>query len=447
MKKFLTVISVVLIASTIAVSFSGCKGYNAKKKEGNLEKRTSLNVKDDGSFRILQITDTHLISNGKNKRDRETLRWIKESIEISKPDLVVMSGDITGNGTKDRDKGMLAVANLMEEEKIYWTYLFGNHDGEHGKDENGKECWLGKEGTRTEVSSVCKNANYDKSKGELFFGDNTRGNKQLFDLLGGYEYCLIRQDALEKDHSKEMGIGNYVVDLKNNKGETVFAIVSMDSHAKMYFEPKGNTEGIEGCKDMGYLGLTDMQIEWYKNTIKPYAQKNIKTMLFIHVPNYGFREIVETADGVNDFGIPQFKELPDVQNATKNMRFKDTVFTKKEGIYGPCWDEGLLNVMDEYKSTNIISVGHDHNNCFFLKTNIGDKFADETEKDNDIILCYGRCSGVNAWGRRVKIGATVYDIDTNAKDVDSMYNIREIYPSFDYVTKYKPAEIDSSNDK
>lgn len=445
MKKVLKVLSIGIIVALIVSTFSGCGAYEAGIKEGNKEKLKSLQVHDDGSFRILQLTDTHLISNGKNKRDKQTLRWIEEAIDTSKPDLVVMSGDITGNSTKERDKGILAVANLLESKKVYWTYAFGNHDGEHGKNEENKEAWLGKEGTRTEVSTVCKNADYDKSKGELFYGDNTRGNKQIFDLLTGFEYCLVRQDPLEAEHSVEMGIGNYTIDLTDKDGNVVFALIHMDCHGKTYFEPKGNTEGAKGYKDAGYLGLTDMQIEWYKNTVKPYAEKGIKTAIFMHIPNYGYREITEVPDGTTDYGMPKFKEMENVADAVKDIQFKDTKFLKTEGIYAPRWDDGLEQAMDEYKSTNLIAVGHDHSNCFYLEKNIKDKFADEKESDNNIILAYGRCSGVNAWGRMVDIGATVYDINTNGNTINDMYEIEEIYPSFKYVQHYKPAEIDARN--
>ena len=447
MKKFLKLILIALLISSLTLMLSSCSAYNKKLKQGNIEKKSALQVHDDGSFRILQITDLHLISNGLNKRDKQSLRWLDEAIDTANPDLVVMSGDITGNSTKARNSGILAVANYMEEHQIYWTYVFGNHDGEHGKDENNKESWLGKNGARTEVSSVCKNANYDKSKGELFYADNTRGNKQIYDLLTGYEYCLIRQDNLEQEHSKEMGIGNYTIDLVDNNGKIVYGLIHIDSHAKMYFDPIDNTKGSKGYKDVGYLGLTDMQLEWYENTVKNYAQEGIKTALFMHVPHYGFRELVEQQNGETDYGIPNFKELDNVQNVVKDLQFKDTDFMKKEGIYGPRWDEGLEQIIDKYKSTNLIAVGHDHNNCFFLKKNIKDKYIDQIENDNQIILCYGRCSGVNAWGRRVDIGATVYDIDTNATDIDDIYSIKEIYPSFEYVDYYKLAEIDSRKDK
>lgn len=447
MKKGLKIVSFVLLFALLATSFVGCGAYKADQKEGNVEKRTSLQVHEDGSFRILQLTDMHLISNGKNKRDKQTMQWLEEAINTSKPDLVVLTGDITGNKTKDRNSGILAIANFMEEHKVYWTYSFGNHDGEHGENEQGKESWLGKEGKRTEVSTVCKNANYDKSKGELFYGDNTRGNKQIFDLLGGYEYCLARQDALEKDHATEMGIGNYVVDLVDANGKPVYALIHMDTHGKTYFEPVGNTEGVKGYKDVGYLGLTDMQLEWYENTVKPYAEKGIKTAVFMHIPNFGYRELTEVPDGTTDFGVPKFKEKENIEAVAEEHHFEDTAFLKKEGIYGPRWDEGLEILVDKYKSTNLISVGHDHNNCFSLKKNVKDKFQDATEADNEIILAYGRCSGVNAWGRRVDIGATVIDINTKATSLEEMYDIQEIAPSFEYVQYYKPSEIDARKDK
>ena len=129
---------------------------------------------------MLQITDTHLISNGSKLWDNQTLRWIEEAIDSTNPNLVELSGDVTGNGVKDRNNGILAVANLLEKKQVYWAYTFGNHDGEHTNDKNGKDINVGKFGKQTEISQVCKNADYDKSKGKLFYGDNTLQAGQSF---------------------------------------------------------------------------------------------------------------------------------------------------------------------------------------------------------------------------------------------------------------------------
>ena len=446
MKKRLRVISLFLAAILVLTAFSGCAQYTKKIKHGNAEKITSMQVKSDGKLRVLVITDTHLIGNGKTKRDRQTLRWVEEAINKSNPDLVICSGDITGNPTKGRDGGILAFANFMEARQIYWTYVFGNHDGEHGTDENGKEAELGKDGKRTEVTTVCKNFKYDKSQGEIFFADNTRGNKQIFDLLQGYEYCLLRQDPSEQEHSTEMGIGNYTFDIVDKNGNIVYAFIFMDSHGKIYFDSKDNKDGKDGYQSAGYLGLTDIQIDWYRKTAKKYADLSVKTGLFMHVPSYGYRELLEVNDEPSPYGVPRFKERTDIEEFSKYAKFKDTKFLKKEGIYGPYYDDGLEQAIDEFKTTNLITVGHDHNNCFYLTKDISSKYKDEVEKANEIILAYARCSGVNAWGRQVKIGATIYDIDTNATSLEDMYDIEEIYPSFKYVEKFKAAQIDSSDD-
>ena len=393
--------------------------YDSSLKEGNVNKISKLNISDDGSFRVLQITDTHLISNGWKLWDNQTLRWIEEAIDRTHPDLVEMSGDITGNGVKDRNQGILAVANLLEKKKVYWAYTFGNHDGEHTNDEHGKDIQIGKYGNQTEVSTVCKNAHYDTTQGTLFYGDNTKANEELFELLKGYEYCLTRRDVLETEHAREMGVGNYVIDLVDKNDNVRFGLIHMDTHGKMYYD-----NGTKDYVDSGYVGLTTMQVEWYESVVKKYAENGIKSALFMHIPHYGFRELVEDENNVNKYGIPQFKEKSDV--ASKVNKFKNTNFMKNEGIYGPRWNDGLEDVMNKYPSTNLVAVGHDHNNCFFLRKNIAKTGT------NDVILAYGRCSGVNAWGRTVNIGATVYDINTNGSTIDEIYTIEEIYPSFEY---------------
>lgn len=452
MKQFRTGVIVLLVVFVLATSFAACgnKGWNKKQQKGNAEKPTSL-VAKDGKFKILQFTDTHLISNGTNDLDDQTLRWMKEAVEKTQPDLVELTGDITGSGTAKRDAGILAIANMFEGMGQYWAYSFGNHDGEWSKEGGITEKFVGKIGVQTKVEDVNPSIKEDpkyveaSKKYDLVYGDNTLGNQEIFDQLAGYKYCLSRQDPSEKEETTRaaMGVGNYTIDLVDNDGNLVYALIHMDTHGKMYSNPIGNDirKNPDAAKDAGYVGLTDAQIEWYEGKAAEYAEKGIKTAVFMHIPHYGFREATEDYTEHSQYGIPQFKEKENIEDVVRDQLFNDLEFVKEEGVYACRWEDGLETAIDKYKTTNLIAVGHDHNNCFYLRRNIGEKYMEDGETDNEIVIAYGRCSGVNAWGRKINIGATVYEIDTNKEELSDMYKISVFYPEFDYIQEFKGSEI------
>lgn len=430
--KIVSIVAVLVVALTLVFSLTACSGYDVTKKEGDIAKRKSLEIGEDGKFTILQLNDLHLTTAGSYKPDKETLRWVEEAIDKSQPDLVEVTGDAVGGNKKGREEAILALANIFEKKQVYWAYAFGNHDGEHTTID-GKDVWIGKEGKQTLVTDVCKRASTSELADRLFYGDNTAGNREIYELLKGYEYSLLarsEEEIADEDSESKMGVGNYVIDLVNKNGDTVFAVFNMDTHGKTYVDPKGNTKGADGYVDTGYLGLTDMQVEWYENKVKSYSEKGIKTALFMHVPNYAYRELFEVYSGDNKYGIPQFTERADIKYwAEKEMISEDIMnieFYKGEGIYAARWDEGLMDVIKKYPSTSLISVGHDHNNSFMVKRNLGN--------DNDVILGYGRTSGVNAWARDIEIGASVFTIDFENSSYNGM-RINMIQPSFKY-TKY-----------
>jgi hypothetical protein len=86
--------------------------------------RPELKFRADGTFKIMQITDTHW------RPDRVNL-WelLTRSIQAVKPDLIILSGDIiTGSDTR---KGWDTITQILTEAKIPWAFIFGNHDPEH----------------------------------------------------------------------------------------------------------------------------------------------------------------------------------------------------------------------------------------------------------------------------------------------------------------------------
>lgn len=63
----------------------------------------------------------------------------------------------------------------------------------------------------------------------------------------------------------------------------------------------------------------------------------------------------------------------------------------------------------EMKRISLIAVGHDHNNSFVTAYDTAAAYGSGEE----VLLSYGRTSGVNAWSRDIPIGASVYTVHTD----------------------------------
>ena len=92
-----------------------------------MEKR--LMFREDGTFRIMQLTDMHYTDDDDD--DRRTVEMARRLIAQEKPDLIVVTGDLV-YGT-DNYRNLDKAAAPMAESGIPWTFVFGNHDVEqHG---------------------------------------------------------------------------------------------------------------------------------------------------------------------------------------------------------------------------------------------------------------------------------------------------------------------------
>ena len=81
-------------------------------------------------FRILQLTDLHLITTETPREFEQTLSLIRQTVNATKPDLVAITGDLTWGETMDDRDAMDALSALMEELAVPWAPVLGNHDGD-----------------------------------------------------------------------------------------------------------------------------------------------------------------------------------------------------------------------------------------------------------------------------------------------------------------------------
>lgn len=107
--------------------------------------RTALRVKDDDEFKILQVSDTHMVAGvgvckdamdatGKHLPESEadplTRNFIGEVLDVEKPDLVVLTGDQIHHDVRDSQTALFKATAPMIERSIPFAAVFGNHDSE-----------------------------------------------------------------------------------------------------------------------------------------------------------------------------------------------------------------------------------------------------------------------------------------------------------------------------
>lgn len=107
--------------------------------------RPALRVSADGKFKILQISDTHMVTGvGKCKdaidgvgkalpeseADPLTVIFLGNILDQEKPDLVIFTGDQLHHDIPDSQSAIFKVVAPLIERSIPWAAVFGNHDSE-----------------------------------------------------------------------------------------------------------------------------------------------------------------------------------------------------------------------------------------------------------------------------------------------------------------------------
>lgn len=191
----------------------------------------SVEVASNGRFRIMQVSDVHILSGG--ALDRKSLDFVDRAIDSAKPDLLVVTGDLAL--ATDNAYAFSVWDKFISRKGVKWAFVFGNHD----------------------------------STG---YADKTR----LCKLLGDYSGCLFAQGPINlADERYDYMLGNYQVRLTDAYGNTLYSLIFMDS-------------GEKGRKDDGrYATFTDSQVAWYEWLVEGTnadAGKNVKSMAFFHIP-------------------------------------------------------------------------------------------------------------------------------------------------------------------
>ena len=107
--------------------------------------RPALRVKKDGKFKIMQISDTHMVTGvgvckdavdahgqplPESEADPLTAEFLGGILDVEKPDLVILTGDQLHHDIPDTQSALFKVIAPLIERSLPYAVVFGNHDAE-----------------------------------------------------------------------------------------------------------------------------------------------------------------------------------------------------------------------------------------------------------------------------------------------------------------------------
>lgn len=208
-----------------------------------LYSKHKLTYNEDGSFRVLILADLHMDTKGNSSHVQAVSQRVKTLVDRVNPNLVILTGDNTiKSSTEEQLRANIdAMISYVEEKKIPWCHVYGNHDFENAL--------------------------------------STKDQQKIYE---SYEYCI------SKDTENITGTGNYVHAVYKPDGSIGSVIYCVDSGAYSQY---------------GYSYVKDDQIQWYKESAKLLQEYNggkvINGMMAFHIPMYENRIAYENRTDKN----------------------------------------------------------------------------------------------------------------------------------------------------
>ncbi|MBP3330711.1 MAG: metallophosphoesterase family protein [Clostridia bacterium] len=277
---------------------------------------TPLRFSKNGKFKIMICGDPHVKADLDTplaiRKDFDTQALLKAALDETKPDLVVLMGDIISAKTvEEYRKCFMHYTRPIRERNIPLAYVNGNHD--HDRQSN--------------VSM-----------------------DEMLSVFQEYENCVAFNATPEIENSI-----NYYVNILSSDSDT--------PKQNLWFIDSNNLYPDSSISK--YDCVHDDQIEWYEKTAAEFKEANggkpLKSMLFQHIP---------VPEVYNFLRVAKPWELP---VAVKGHGIRsDKYYVLREGIKGymgegpctPCINNGQFASWK--KTGDIVGAffGHDHMNDF-----------------------------------------------------------------------------------
>jgi len=284
----------------------------------------------DEEFRVMQLTDVHIGGGFLSvDEDKKAINAVAAMIAEEKPDLVIVTGDISFavpyiSGTINNAIAHRLFIRLMERLEIPWTVNFGNHD--------------------SEVYNY-----YGRATVSEMYADES------------LKYCLFTPDG---DLSGE---GNHVINVKNSAGLITESFYMIDTHSYTDKDPLGIK--------WDYDYVKEDQIEWYADKVDAHKAANAavyatlteeqktaftdllepKSLMFMHIP------LTEVKAAYDEYVA---NNRQNTENVTYIRGFDGET---DEVVYCSRTDVDLFETVLEKGSTKALFYGHDHLNNFVLE--------------------------------------------------------------------------------
>lgn len=190
----------------------------------------NLSYREDGTFRIVQLTDLHIGSYPFHEDDEKTFELVRKALNNLDADLVVVTGDnIWSEGVPEPEKGFQTLIDLFNEFPVPITLTYGNHDSEESV-------------TRSDLRKMEEKLRYRVTKKHSFIVDDRE---------------------------------SYVVEIADREeGEVKNALYIFDSGADAPL-PIGT-----------YDWILPEQVNWFNDTSKFYKRASVEKtdLAFLHIP-------------------------------------------------------------------------------------------------------------------------------------------------------------------
>lgn len=198
-----------------------------------------LKFDNNRNFKIVQFTDIH-----EGPEKDKSISLMNRILDCEKPNMVVLTGDNIDGKCKTVDDVKKAINNIagpMENRRIPWAVVFGNHDDEHGMM------------TKEEMMKLYMS--YKCNLSEIGY--------KTFDRIGNYNILI------ESSKRKVPKFNIYMID----SGKYAPSFIG------------------------GYDWIRLTQIYWYRKTalnLKRNYNRTIPSLMFFHIPLRNFKKAWET---------------------------------------------------------------------------------------------------------------------------------------------------------